>query len=94
MEGVEGRAPGPSTRVSGVWRGSVWVWEGTGLRDPPLAPLLRPLGSCQGPDGSEGGRAGGLALRSEVLFSGGRGELGPDRALRPGGMERLSPPPR
>lgn len=62
-------------------------WErGGGAFSSPLS--FRHFGSCQGPDGSEGGRARGLALRSEVLFSGGRGELGLDHALRPGGSLR------
>lgn len=39
---------------------------------------LRHFGSCQGSDGSEGGRAWGLGLGSEVLFCG--EELGLDPA--------------
>lgn len=59
---------------------------------PSASPLhLRHFGSCQGPDGSEGGRARGLVLRSEVLFSQGRGrgELGLDHALWLGGSPRV-----
>lgn len=55
--------------------GTKWGLDGSGA-EVPLAspPNFRHFRSCQGPDGSEGGRAGGLVLRSEVLFSRGRGE--------------------
>lgn len=38
--GGGGKALGPNTSVSGVWRGSVGVWVGAGLRYPQLAPFL------------------------------------------------------
>lgn len=49
---------------------------GPGLRYFFSSSILRHFGSCQGSDGSEGGRARGLGLRSEVLFSRRRGEIG------------------
>lgn len=64
--------------MEGQWglKGQSWVWMGAAAC-LPLAPFLQAFGSCRRPEGSEGGRARGLALRSEVLFSGGEGRARP-----------------
>lgn len=79
-EEVKERALGRSTGSSGVCGGGKnlgldgnWAEEPFSILPPPN---LRHFGSCQGSDGSERGRAEGLVLRSEVLFSWGRGDIG------------------
>lgn len=90
LQGADGKCcSGLSARAPGFPGGRVGVRVGPGLRSFQLPPQWPRLGSCQGPDGSEGGRARGLGLGSEVLFSRQRAGTGLALTLQPGGSPRI-----